>query len=501
MMDIKTAVAKLDELQKIQYAYSHAMGIVFYDAVTTAPKDTAEGRGVALGILSGEMYRKFINPEVDELLTFLSGNMSELDDHRKREVELLKKDFDRTKKIPENEFVEYQMLLNEADSVWHKAKEEDDFESFRPCLEKIVAFNRKMAAYYDPEKDAYDVLLDLYEEGLTQETADAFFLKLRERIVPLLEEIMKKDQIDDSFLYGHFDINAQRQFSDYLMEKMCIDRSHCGIGETEHPFTTNFNKKDVRITTNYHEDNAVNSMFSVVHEGGHALYELGSGDEHEYTAVAGGVSMGIHESQSRFFENIIGRSRPFVKNVLPKLKELFPEQFRTVTAEQLYRAVNKVEPGLIRIDADELTYSLHIMVRYELEKQLIKGTLEVKDLPDAWAAKMKEYLGVDVPDDKRGCLQDSHWSSGSFGYFPSYALGSAYGAQILKKMEEHFDVYKAVEDDDLSPIVAWLTEHIWQYGKMYAPGALLEKCVGAPFDPQYYVDYLETKFKDLYSID
>ena len=242
-------------------------------------------------------------------------------------------------------------------------------------------------------------------------------------------------------------------------------------------------------------------MFSVVHEGGHALYELGSGDEHEYTAVAGGVSMGIHESQSRFFENIIGRSRPFVKNVLPKLKELFPEQFRDVSAEQLYRAVNKAEPGLIRIDADELTYSLHIMVRYELEKQLISGALEVKDLPKAWAEKMKEYLGLDVPDDKRGCLQDSHWSSGSIGYFPSYALGSAYGAQILKKMEEDFDVFGAVDADDLSPIVSWLREHLWQYGKMYAPGTLLEKCVEAPFDPEYYVEYLENKFRDLYSID
>lgn len=290
-------------------------------------------------------------------------------------------------------------------------------------------YNRKFAGYYHPEMAPYDALLNEYEEGMNVETLDAFFAQLRQTIVPLIEKIRATKQIDDAFLYRHYPVEIQRKLSDYLMEVMGIDRTHCGIAETEHPFTTNFNNKDVRITTHYFEDNLVSSMFSVIHEGGHALYELGADDCYNYTALAGrGVSMGIHESQSRFYENIIGRSPAYVHAVFPKLKELFPEQLADVDEEMFYRAINKAEPSLIRTEADELTYCLHIMVRYEIEKQLIGGTLAVKDVPAEWKRLYKKYLGVDVPSDREGCLQDSHWSGGSIGYFPSYALGSAYGA-------------------------------------------------------------------------
>ena len=241
------------------------------------------------------------------------------------------------------------------------------------------------------------------------------------------------------------------------------------------------------------------SMYSVLHEGGHALYELGIRDDLQYTCLTGGVSMGVHESQSRFYENLIGRSRAFVGVIYPKVQEFFPEQLGHVTAEQFYRAINKVEPSLIRTESDELTYCLHIMVRYEIEKQLIAGTLQAKNVPAAWAKLYREYLGVEVPNDREGCLQDSHWSGGSFGYFPSYALGNAYGAQMLHNMEQEFDVFGQVARGSLSGVTGWLREHVHQYGQLLEPAAIVKNACGE-FDPHYYLDYLTRKYTELYNL-
>ena len=284
------------------------------------------------------------------------------------------------------------------------------------------------------------------------------------------------------------------------MEVLTIDRDHCNIGEVEHPFTTNFSKDDVRITTHYHEKAFASSMYSVIHEGGHALYELNIGDDIKYSPLGGGASMSIHESQSRFYENIIGRSEAFLTYILPDIQKLGPKALKDVTPHDFYLAVNKSKPSLIRTQADELTYCFHVMIRYELEKQLIAGTLAVKDLPAAWNALYKEYLGVDVPDDTRGVLQDSHWSSGSFGYFPSYALGSAYGAQMLKVMERDIPVWELVAKGDLKPIVGWLTERIYRYGRLLKPNELILKACEAPFDPHYYVEYLKNKYTEVYGL-
>jgi carboxypeptidase Taq len=240
-------------------------------------------------------------------------------------------------------------------------------------------------------------------------------------------------------------------------------------------------------------------MFSVVHEGGHGLYELGADEKYNFTALAGGVSMGIHESQSRFYENLIGRSQAFIHAIFPRLKEFFPEQLADVDGEMFYRAVNKAEPSLVRTESDELTYSMHVMIRYEIEKQLIGGTLEVKDVPQTWNALYKEYLGVDVPDDKHGCLQDSHWSGGMFGYFPSYALGSAYGAQMLRNMEKDIDVWGPVSKGDLSAVTGWLKDKIHKYGSLLEPAQVVEQACG-DFDPTVYTDYLAAKFRTLYGL-
>ena len=497
---VEQAVAALKKHQATMAAYNHALGVLYLDATTAAPSDTWEGRGKTMEIMSQITYDLETKPENGKLLSYLEANLDQLDAQTRREVEVMRKGYDQIHRIPGEEYVAYSVLLNDAEAVWAKAKNDSDFAAFAPYLEKIVDYNRKFAGYYNPDMAPYDALLNEYEEGLNTATLDAFFAQLRQAIVPLVEKIKAVPQIEDGFLFRHYPVEIQRKFSDYLMEVMGMDRSHCGIAETEHPYTTNFNNKDVRITTHYHEDNLVSSMFSVIHEGGHALYELGADDKYNYSALSGGVSMGIHESQSRFYENIIGRSRAFVNAIFPKVKEFFPEQLDGVDAEMFYRAINKAEPSLVRTEADELTYCLHVMVRYEIEKQLIGGTLAIADVPAEWNRLYREYLGVEVPNDAEGCLQDSHWSGGMLGYFPSYALGSAYGPQMLKAMEAELgDIWADVAKGDLSKVTLWLKEKIHSHASFIKPGQLFEQVCGK-FDAKYYTDYLTEKYSKLYNL-
>jgi len=498
-MELKQALEQLASLQTKMYAFRCASSSLYLDSVTVAPSDTAQGRGVALGVLAGEQHKLMTDPAVGELLDFLDAHSGELDQLQRRQVEELTRSYRQLQRIPADEYMAYSQLTNKASDVWHKAKENNDFAAFQPLLEQLVDVNRRFASYYDPDKAPYDALLNEYERGVDSVYLDRFFAVVRERLVPVIHAIGDREQPDDSFLHRHYPVESQRRFSDYLMDVLGLDRAHCTIGETEHPFTLEFNNKDVRITTHYNEDNMASSMYSVIHEGGHARYELNIADEVQYTCLSGGVSMGVHESQSRFYENIIGRSRPFIQAVFPKLQEFFPQQLCDVTEEQFYRAVNKAQPSLIRIEADELTYCLHIMVRYEIEKQLIGGTLAVKDVPETWNRLYKEYLGVDVPDDKHGCLQDSHWSGGSFGYFPSYALGSAYGAQMLRNMEKEIDVWGPVSRGDLSGVSGWLKERVHQFGGLLTPAEVVQNACGS-FDPTVYTDYLANKYSQLYGL-
>ena len=500
-MELQQALEQLSRLQAKMAAYNHAMALIYYDGATTAPKGTAANRGQTLSILSEESYRLSTGKETVELLEFLDAHREELSEREARTVFLALKSIRELQKIPMEEYVAYQQLLVEAEDVWHTAKETDDFALFCPFLERIFEFEKKLAAYCAPEKKPYDYCLDKYEDGLTMEDCDAFFEALRSRLVPLIQRITAKEQLSDACLCGHFDDAAQEAFSLDLMRLMGIDLAHCGLGTTEHPFTTSLGSHhDVRITTHYDPENFASSMYSVIHEGGHALYDLNSADELAYTLLDGGVSMGIHESQSRFYENLLGRSRAFVERVFPLLCKHFPEQMRGYTAEDVYRAVNRVTPSLIRTEADEVTYCLHVMVRYELEKRVMAGELAVRDLPAEWNRLYREYLGVEVPNDRQGVLQDSHWSGGGIGYFPSYALGSAYGAQMIAKMQEEIgDVYEDVAKGDLSKVTAWLKEKIHRHASFKKPGALFEEVCGK-FDASYYTDYLTKKFTELYEL-
>ena len=500
-MTLSEAVGKLNEIEKAAYAIGHAEAVLSVDGDTVAPKNSWKGRGKALAYLGELTYRQLVNPETGEVLETILAHKEETDEITFRRAEVMKETYDDLHVLPMEEYVAWQELTNEAGAVWHDAKVRSDWALFSPCLEKLIASRRRYAALKAPDRPAYDVLVDKFEKGATTEMLDPFFRTLREELSPVIREVSAREKPVPAFLkHSSWPIEKQRVFSEKIMELEGIDPLNCTLGETEHPFTNGTNKWDVRITTHYHEEDPFTSMYSVIHEGGHALYELDVRDDLQFTCLSGGVTMGIHESQSRFYENIIGRSRAFCTPLLKILREVFPEQIGDLTEEELYSAINLSKPSLIRTDADELTYSLHVMIRYEIEKAMIDGNLAVKDIPGEWNRLYREVLGVDVPDDRRGCLQDSHWSFGGIGYFPSYALGSAYGVQMLGEMEKTVDVWGAVARGDLSPVTAWLTEKIHQYGSLKKPQEILPAAMGGPLDAKVYTGYLKKKYSELYHL-
>ena len=498
-MNLTQAREQLLALQDRMSAYNHALSLISYDGETTAPSGTAANRAHTMGIFSDILYTLSTGEETVGLLEYLDEHRDELSAKERRMVYLLLKDIRFMQKIPKDEYVAYQRLVVESQDVWTRAKNASDFDAFAPYLEKIFAAQKRFAQLAAPEKDPYDYWLGEYETGLDQAKCDAFFARLRERLVPLIRRCQEAGQVSDACIKGDFDEARQEKLALWLMEVIGLDTAHVGLSTTEHPFTTSLGSHfDERITTHYYREDLSYSLFSVVHEGGHALYDTGSDDDLAYTVLDGGTSMGIHESQSRFVENILGRSRAFCAFVFPKLRELFPAEMDGYTWEDFYRAVNRVQPSLIRTEADEVTYSLHVMIRYELEKKLMHGELTVRELPAAWNQLYKEYLGIDVPDDKHGVLQDSHWSFGGIGYFPSYALGSAYGAQFLRKMKETVDVDACIARGDFAPVNAWNREHIWRYGSLLTAQEVLDRALGEPFNPDVYLDYLENKCRDVY---
>ncbi len=500
-MELQAAISSFKAHQLKTKAYNHAMGMLFYDAETCMPKGAGENLGKTLGILSEEVYKLETSQELSELLKVLSEHKSELDRQTAREVEEISRSLEKMEKIPMQEFVDYQVLTNKSQQIWQQAKGESNYALFSPYLEKLIDAKRRFAKYVRPdEQNIYNTMLDDYERGLTTEVLDEYFKKLRTALVPLIAKIGQAASPRTDFLSRNFPIDKQRELSNYLMDVLCMDRNHCAIAETEHPFTTEFSKFDVRITTHYYTDSIASSFYSVVHEGGHGLYELNIGDDLTDSVLANGTSMGIHESQSRFWENVVGRSEQFCNFVFPKIKELFPEQMQDVTAHEFYLAVNEAKPSLIRIEADELTYSMHIMVRYEIEKRIMSGELSVADLPTVWNQLYKEYLGVDVPDDEHGLLQDVHWAGGMFGYFPSYSIGSAYAAQITESMKKDLDLDGLISKGDTAPVIAWLTERIYKHGTVLTPPEVIENCCGAPFDADFYINYLTEKYSKIYNL-
>ena len=500
-MDMKEARERLDAYERHLYAFRHAMSVIVTDAETAAPPESYEGRGVALGVLSEEVFKYSTDPENVRLIEEIWEHRDEADPELARRAELLHKENRELRCIPMDEYVAFRQLLNEANYTWLKAKASSDFSLFAPYLRRIVDTMKRFASLTAPDMDPYDKCLDDHEEGTSREYYDRFFGEVKEALIPLIAKIREKEQPDDGWLRVSFPVAKQREFSDLVMDAFLLDRNHCSIAETEHPFTSGTGSRDVRITTHYYENDPVASLYSVIHEGGHANYELHCNPEYDYNCLGGGASMALHESQSRFWENYVGRSRGFTawlwENAFTKL---FPEQCQGHTAEEFYRCINIARPSLIRTQADELTYSMHVIIRYEIEKKLFDGSLDVDDVPAEWARLYKEYLGLDVPDDARGCLQDVHWSQASIGYFPTYSLGTAYSAQILETLKKDLDFDSLVAADDVLPILDWLAERIYRYGRLRKPADFVPGITGEPFSARYYTDYLTRKFGELYGL-
>lgn len=496
---MKESIRALRALEHQLFAYQYAMSVMEYDEATAAPIEGAAGRAQAAETLSRAAFDLLVNDDTAALLTLAAADAET--EQEQAEVRELQRRYDQIGRIPAEEYAAFERLKQEAIPVWGKAKRGNDFAAYAPYLQKIVEMRRRQAAYMDPGRDPYEVLLDQFERGLTIAACDEFFAALRAAVVPLLADIQARGRaVRTDFLDQDWPMEGQRALSAYIMQLWGLEPDHCVLGESEHPFTVGFWRGDVRITTHYSPRDMVSNLYSVAHEGGHALYDSGSDPALDFTVLSGGATMGLHESQSRLFENYVGRSRPFLHFLWPKLRELFPAQLDGVSEEEFYRAVNRAEPGLIRTEADELTYGLHVMVRYELEKALIRGELAVADLPAAWNAKYKEYLGVAVPDDTHGVLQDIHWAGGDIGYFPSYALGSAYGAQAMDDLRRTLDLDGLLAAGDLAPLKAALHQRLWRYGQLKEPQWLVQSLCGGAFDPRHYTDYLRRKYTELYGL-
>lgn len=486
---------------QIEYL-THAIVLVDWDMRTNMPVKAGESRSKVLEYLSSQLFDMTTSTKVKTFIEELSPYKDNMSLVQRRTLEELEKNYNETMKIPADRYIASVGATSRAQIAWEKAKEENDYESFKPHLQKVIDFSREFIGYWGYEGDKYNTLLDKYERGLTVEKLDKVFGELRDGIVEILENIKKSEKIiDTNILKGNFDTSKQKDLSLCILQKMGFDLEAGRLDVSVHPFTTNMGNKDVRLTTNYHKDEFTSALFSTIHEGGHGIYEQNISDDLENTGLNSGASMAIHESQSRFYENIVGRSKEFTTYLLNLSRKYF-EDFNNVSSEEFYEAMNKVEPSLIRTEADELTYSLHIIIRYELEKDLINGRISLDQLPSEWNKKYKEYLGVEPKSDTVGVLQDVHWSASLFGYFPSYALGNLYGAQIYYTLlNEKPEIMKEIGEGNLRNLHSWLKENVHKFGSLYTPAEIIERVTGEELNSKYFINYLKDKYYNIYNIN
>lgn len=487
----------LDEIE----AYYRCLGKVQFDMECCAPEEGIAPAGEDMAILGKQVFKMTHAKGYEKLICELHADHEGLTPVQAKAVEHLYDRYAKVKNISAELDFEMDMAANRAYGDWLSAKKADDFSLFRDSFAALIGYTRKAIDLRDEKKATYyDTCLDDYEKGGSIAQLDAFFAALKARIVPLLKRIETEGKpIREDFLTRPVPIPQQEAMSRYLLELEGLRKSALVLMTTEHPFTDHYGPNDVRVTTHYYEENFISNIFSTLHEGGHALFMQNEPKELYDNHCADNMTSAMHECISRFFENIVGRSEEFIRFVTPKLREFSGDTFDDVSERELYEAVNIARPGLIRMEADELTYCLHILVRYELEKAFVNGEITVDEIPALWKSKYKEYLGVEVPDDARGCLQDVHWT-GSYGYFPSYALGNAYGAQILRTMQKDFDVYAAIRAGELTKLRDWLTEYVFGIGSMMTPDEWIRAITGEGLNVNYYLDYLEEKFTKIYGL-
>jgi carboxypeptidase Taq len=496
MSDYEKYKTQLRRLADINFASA----VLSWDQETYMPPKGADHRASQLATLAGLAHAQATDKALGELLENLQADAS-LDLVQKNNVTHSLRTFKKTQKYSA-EFVEaLSRAISEAFQAWQTAKKENSFAHFAPHLEKLVALRREECEFVGYESHPYDALLDEYEPGLTTAEVEKLFDEVRTDLVPFVKAIAACKQNSNAVLQKNYAKDKQWEFGLHLLRIMGYDFDAGRQDISMHPFTINFGSNDVRVTTRVDENDLADMVTGSVHEGGHALYEQGL-PESEYGLPSGeAVSLGIHESQSRLWENNVGRSLEYWNAVWPELKKLFPEQTADTTAHTFFEALNVVQPSFIRVNADELTYHFHIMIRFEVEKALIEGSLAVNDVPAFWNKRYKDYLGIDVSSDAEGCLQDVHWSHGSFGYFPTYSLGSFYAAQFYSAAEKAIPTLtQQISNGDLLPLREWLRENIHQYGKQFSASELCERISGEPLQFSYFMNYARKKYAHLYAI-
>ena len=499
--------AQLRERLGIVNDLNRTIGLLGWDQRTIMPKKGAAERAQRMATLEKVVHEMAIADEVGEWFAALEEYEQGLpfDSDDASIIRVARRDYQQERLIPTELTVALMNAGNEGYMAWVEARAASDFSKLQPHLEKLVDLNRQVIALVreaDSSFDEdYDVLLNDYEPRLRASEVTHVFDVLKEATIPLVAVVRERaDQIDDSLVHGDFDVETQKRLVTTIAKQLGFSDDAWRLDVTQHPFASSPGIDDIRITTRYFDDFLNPALFGTMHEFGHGLYEHGVSKDLGRTALARGASMAFHESQSRMWENLIGRGRPFWDWALPVLREYFPGQFATATEDDIYRAVNKLGPSLIRVEADELTYNLHIILRFEMERDLFSGTLQVADLPEVWNAKVKEYLGIDVPNDAVGVLQDVHWGSGLMGYFPTYALGNVVSLQLWERIRREIpDLDEQTARGEFETLRTWLATNIHRHGRKFTPNELLERVVGVrEFDPQPLVRYLTAKVEELY---
>jgi len=483
---------------------SSSTALLHWDLETYMPKRGAAARARSLSSLAAVIHDKFTSPEFEKLITELKSNLDKglLGEAEACVVREIWRDFSREKKLPREFIEELSLTTAEAHHIWAEARRKSDFSVFRPKLEKIIELKRKEAELVGYKNSPYNALIDVYEKDATAEEVSILFEELKNFLVPFLKKIeSSKKNIDTEILKGDYDIGKQRELSREIAEKIGFDFEKGRFDESTHPFTSGFNPEDVRITTRFDKRDVFPAISSTIHEAGHALYEQGLKVKHFGTPLGESRSLGIHESQSGLWENLVGKSLPFWKYWYPRLGEFFPEHFSKISLGDFYKAINVVRPSLIRTEADEVTYGLHVLLRFEIEKDLIEGSIEVGDLPEIWNQKTEELLGIKVPDDARGVLQDVHWSGGSFGYFPTYTIGNLYAAQFYSAAKSQIlDLEEEIAGGQFGHLLEWLRKNIHIHGKLYSQDELVTRATGEKLSSKYFIDYITKKYGEIYGL-
>ncbi len=502
---LDTLTSKLREIHHLR----DAAAVLSWDQETYMPQRSGAIRAEQLATLQTLAHNQLGSSEIESLLgsfldletgTILPQQHASLDEASQALLRETWRDFSRAKKLPSHFVNELERECSLAQQVWVEARKTNDFKRFLPNLERLVGFKRQEADYLGYTDSPYNALLDTFEPGSTVAQLRPLFAELRTHLIRLLDQIRNSPvQPNTKLLTQSFDTSKQVDFGRLVLKQMGYNFERGRLDLSAHPFTTSFHPTDVRVTTRVFDTDLPSCLFSCIHEGGHGLYEQGLSAQHYGTPLGEAISLGIHESQSRLWENSVGRSQAFWQYFYPKLQEVFPTQLGGVQADEFYLAINQVVPSLIRVEADELTYNLHIMVRFEIELEIIEGRVHVEDLPELWNVKIQEYLGITPSNDAEGVLQDVHWSFGAFGYFPTYTLGNLYAAMLFYQAKKDMaDLEQNIGQGNFLPLKNWLNDRVHQWGRQYSAGELIRRVTGQALTPEPFIQDLEEKFSNLY---